>query len=101
MAATNKPMSKSQILAHFSDKFGITRKQAGEVLNEVVELAISQTKKVGVFVLPGLGKLSKVKRKARMGRNPMTGEAIKIPAKTVAKMSLAKACKEAIVGAKK
>jgi len=101
MAAANKPMTKSQVVAHFSEKFGVTKKQAAEILSEVVELAISQTKKVGCFVLPGLGKLSKVKRKARMGRNPATGEPIKIPAKTVAKMGLAKACKEAIVGPKK
>jgi len=101
MAAANKPMTKSQVVAHFSEKFSLTKKQAAEILNEVVELAIGQTKKVGAFVLPGLGKVSKVKRKARMGRNPMTGEAIKIPAKTVAKMSLTKSCKEAIVGAKK
>ena len=101
MAAANKPMTKSQIVNHFSDKFEFTRKQAADVVNEFSELAIAQTKKVGAFTMPGVGKLSKVKRKARVGRNPATGEPIKIPAKTVVKMSLAKACKESIVPPKK
>ena len=101
MAAASKPMTKSKIVAHFADKFDLTKKQAAEILNEVSELAVKETKKTGSFTLPGIGKLSKVKRKARMGRNPATGEPIKIPAKTVVKMSLAKACKESIVPPKK
>jgi len=101
MTAASKPMTKSQIVAHFSEKFQLTKKQASEILNEIAELAVAQTKKTGSFTLPGIGKLSKVKRKARMGRNPATGEPIKIPAKTVVKMGLAKACKEAIVPPKK
>ena len=101
MAKANKPMTKTQIVAHFAEKFGLTKKQANELLAEVAVLAVAQTKKVGSFTLPGIGKLSKVKRKARMGRNPATGEPIKIPAKTVVKMSLAKACKESIVPPKK
>jgi len=101
MAAASKPMTKSQIIAHFAEKFELTKKQAAEVLNEYSDLAIAQTKKVGAFTMPGVGKLSKVKRKARMGRNPATGETIKIPAKTVVKMSLAQACQESIVGPKK
>lgn len=96
-----KPMTKTQVVAHFSDKFGLTKKQAAEILNEVAELAVAQTKKTGVFVLPGIGKLKKVKRKARTGRNPATGEPIKIPAKTVVKMTLSKACKDAVVPSKK
>ncbi len=101
MATAKKPMTKAQIVAHFADKFGLTKKQAGEIVNEFATLAIAQTKKCGSFVLPGIGKMTKVKRKARMGRNPATGEAIKIPAKTVVKMRLAKACTEAVLGAKK
>ena len=64
-------------------------------------LAPSETKKAGSFTLPGIGKLVLVKRKARMGRNPATGEPIKIPAKTVVRMRVAKAGKEAIVPGKK
>ena len=62
---------------------------------------MSETKKTGSFTLPGIGKLILVKRKARMGRNPATGATIKIPAKTVVKMRIAKAAKEAIVPGKK
>jgi DNA-binding protein HU-beta len=64
-------------------------------------LAITETKKIGSFILPGIGKLVLSKRKARVGRNPATGEEIEIPARTVVKMRIAKACKEAIVPAKK
>jgi DNA-binding protein HU-beta len=98
MATGKKAMTKSQIIGHFAEKFDLTRKQAGEILNELGELAVAQTKKNGSFVLPGIGKMTKVKRKARMGRNPATGEPIKIPAKTVVKMRLAKACSDAVLG---
>ena len=96
-----KPMTKSQTVSHFAGKFEISKKMASEVIDEVAALAISETKKTGSFTLPGIGKLVLAKRKARMGRNPATGEAIKIPAKTVVKMRVAKAAKEAIVPARK
>ena len=95
-----KPMTKSQIVGYFAKKFEVSKKAASAMLEEVAALAIAETKKGGAFVIPGIGKLVKVNRKARMGRNPATGEAIKIPAKTVVKMRVAKACKEAIVGKK-
>jgi DNA-binding protein HU-beta len=93
-----KPMTKSQIVGYFAKKFEVSKKAAAAMIEEVAALAVAETKKSGAFVLPGIGKLVKVNRKARMGRNPATGEAIKIPAKTVVKMRVAKACKEAIVG---
>jgi DNA-binding protein HU-beta len=93
-----KPMTKSQIVGYFAKKFEVSKKAAAAMIDEVAALAVAETKKSGAFVLPGVGKLVKVNRKARMGRNPATGEAIKIPAKTVVKMRVAKACKEAIVG---
>lgn len=62
--------------------------------------AIAQVKKNGLFVIPGIGRLVRVDRKARMGRNPATGESIKIPAKKVVKFRVAKANKEAIVPSK-
>ena len=65
-------------------------------LEHLAEVAVKETRKTGVFVLPGLGRLKKVQRKARMGRNPQTGEPIKIPAKTTAKFYLAKAVKDSI-----
>jgi len=96
-----KLMTKSQLAAHFADKFSISKKQANEVLDEFASVAVAQTKKSGAFTLPGVGKLVKAHRKARMGRNPATGAAIKIPAKTVVKFRVAKACKDAIVPPKK
>ena len=96
-----KPLTKSQIAAHFAVKFDISKKTAAAFVEEVAALAISETKKSGVFTLPGIGKLVLVRRKARKGFNPATGEQINIPAKTVVKMRVAKACKEAIVPPKK
>lgn len=101
MAAAKKPMTKSQIVAYFADKFEMPKKKAAEIIEEVAVLAVKETKAIGSFTLPGIGKLSKVKRKARKGRNPQTGAEIKIPAKTVVKLRLAKACQEAIVPPKK
>jgi DNA-binding protein HU-beta len=96
-----KPMTKSQIVTHFAEKFELTKKTSAMIIEEVAGLAIPETKKTGSFTVPGIGKLILVKRKARMGRNPATGKAIKIPAKTVIKMRIAKAAKEAIVSKKK
>ena len=94
-------MTKAQIVSHFAGKFELSKKTASAVIDEIAALAVSETKKTGSFTLPGIGKLVLVKRKARMGRNPATGEAIKIPAKTVVKMRIAKAAKEAIIPTKK
>lgn len=90
-------MTKSRIISHLAEKVETTKKQVTELLEELVSLAIKETKNNGQFVVPGIGKLVKANRKARTGRNPQTGEAIKIPAKTVVKFRVAKACKEAIV----
>jgi DNA-binding protein HU-beta len=96
-----KPMTKAQIGSHFAGKFEVSKKTASGIIDEVAALAVSETKKAGSFTLPGIGKLVLVKRKARMGRNPATGATIKIPAKTVVKMRVAKAAKDAIVPGKK
>ena len=76
-----KLMTKSQLTAHIAEKFSLSKKAANEVLDEIANVAVTQTKKAGAFTLPGLGKLVKAHRKARMGRNPMTGAAIKINGK--------------------
>lgn len=94
---TKKTMTKAQTVGYFAKKFEISKKIAAEMIDEMAALAISETKKTGAFVIPGIGKSVLSKRKARMGRNPATGEAIKIPAKTVVKIRIAKAFKEAIV----
>lgn len=99
--AAAKLMTKSQLAAHIADKFGMSKKAANEVLDEIASVAVTQTKKAGAFTLPGIGKLVKAHRKARKGRNPATGAEIKIPAKTVVKFRVAKACKDSIVPPKK
>lgn len=96
----SKKMTKSRIIAHLADKTKITKRVASDFLDELLALAVRETKTNGQFVVPGFGKLVKAHRNARMGRNPMTGEAIKIPAKTVVKFRVAKACKTAIVPAR-
>jgi DNA-binding protein HU-beta len=91
-----KPLSKSQTAATLAEKIGITKKQAVLTLDTLAEMAYKNAK--NSFTFPGIGKLVLVNRKARMGRNPKTGEAIKIPAKKVVKFRVAKAAKDAILG---
>ena len=93
-----KALSKSQIAATISEKVGLTKKQAVESLEALVELAYKNAK--NSFTIPGLGKIVLVNRKARMGRNPATGATIKIAAKRVVKFRVAKAAKDAILGKK-
>jgi DNA-binding protein HU-beta len=90
-------MTKSETLQALADTLGKTRKEVSEMLEALVNLAYQETKKSGEFTLPGLGKLVKKRREARMGRNPATGASISIPAKTVVKFRLAKAAKDAIL----
>lgn len=91
-----KSMTKSQIADHIAGKAGITKKAAAQLLDDIAALAYKEAK--NVFTLPGIGKLVLANRKARMGRNPQTGEPIKIPAKRVVKFRVAKAAKDAILG---
>ena len=93
-----KAMSKSQVAAHIASKFDLKKKQAVGILEELANLSYREAK--NSFTLPGIGKLVLVDRKARIGRNPATGEQIQIPAKTVLKFRVAKAAKEAVLGAK-
>ena len=90
-------MTKSETLQALADKLGVTRKQVSEMMDALVNLAYSETKKSGEFTIPGLGKLQKKHRAARMGRNPATGEQIQIAAKTVVKFRVAKAAKDSIL----
>ena len=96
--AKSKSLSKSAVASTLADKTDLTKKQAVLFLEELACLAYKEAK--NSFTLPGLGKLVLVNRKARMGRNPATGETIKIPAKKVVKFRVAKACKDAILGTK-
>jgi len=91
-----KGMTKSQVADHLAEKVGMTKKMASQFLEELANLAYKQAK--NVFTLPGIGKLRLAHRKARMGRNPRTGEPIQIKAKTVVKFRIAKVAKDAILG---
>ena len=90
-------MTKSQLMAALAEKTGLAKKDVVALFDTVAEMAYSQVKSNGEFVLPGFGKMVKVNRKAREGRNPATGATITIPAKTVVKFRLAKAAKEAVL----
>ena len=92
-----KPMTKAQIVTALSEKLDISKKDVNNFLDTLNDLAYKETKKNGAFTLPGMGKLVLVKRKARKGRNPATGEEIQIKAKTVVKFRVAKACKDSII----
>ena len=94
---TMAKMTKSELLTRLADSTGVSKKDVGKLLDELASLAYKEVKKGGEFVVPGFGKMVKVNRKARMGRNPATGEQIKIPAKTVVKFRLAKAAKDAVL----
>ena len=87
-----KQMTKAQIAGYIASKFELTKKTSVAILEELASLAAKQAR--NGFTFPGVGKLVVVKRKARMGRNPQTGEAIKIPAKTVLKFRISKSMKE-------
>jgi DNA-binding protein HU-beta len=93
-----KMMTKTQVTGHLAQKTGLSKKQITEVFEETLSLATKEAK--NGFVLPGFGKLVLANRKARMGRNPQTGEPIKIPAKRVCKFRLAKSLKDTVLGKK-
>jgi DNA-binding protein HU-beta len=94
----SKALSKSQLAAAIAEKAAISKKQAVEILDHIAELSYKHAK--DTFTLPGIGKLVLRNRAARLGRNPKTGETIQIPAKRVVKFRVAKAAKDAILGAK-
>lgn len=96
-----KPMTKTQIVAHFAETMQIPKKESARYFEALADLAVKETKKSGQFVIPGIGKLVKSVRNARKGRNPQTGEEIQIPKKTVVKFRVAKACKDSVVPPKK
>src|SRR5437667_4741681 len=99
MAATK--MTQTQLVRTIAEKSEVNNKVAKAMLEHLAATAIGEVKKNGMFVLPGIGRLVRVDRKARMGRNPATGEAIKIAAKKVVKFRVAKSAKDAIVPPKK
>jgi DNA-binding protein HU-beta len=96
-----KGMTKTQLIRAMAEKMEVTSKQAQNFFVILADTAVKETKKNGEFTIPGIGKLVKAERKARVGRNPQTGEAIKIKAKTVVKFRVAKVAKDTIAPPKK
>jgi DNA-binding protein HU-beta len=94
-------LTKTALIRVLAEKLELTNKQVAAFLDTLAETAVKETKKNGLFVIPGIGRLVKAQRKARMGRNPQTGAAIPIKAKTVVKFRVAKAAKDAIAPVKK
>ena len=93
-------MTQTQIVQTLAESCEISKKVAKNLLDSLAQTAVAEVKKNGLFVIPGIGRLVRVERKARMGRNPATGAAIKIAAKKVVKFRIAKAAKDAIVPTK-
>lgn len=93
-------MTQTQLVGTLADSCDLSKKIAKQFLENLAATALKEVKKNGAFVVPGLGKLVRVDRKARIGRNPATGETINIPAKRVVKFRVAKAVKDAVVGPK-
>ncbi len=95
--SNGKPMSKSQLSGHIAERAGITKKNAGENLDLLAQTAYTEARSKGEFTVPGLGKFVAGIRRARMGRNPATGETIHIPEKKVVKFRIAKSAKDNMV----
>ena len=90
-------LTKSQLLNVLAEKTGMSKKEVTEFMDTFAELAYSEVRESGEFIIPGIGKLVKKDRPARMGRNPATGESIQIAAKTVVKFRVAKAAKDSVL----
>ncbi len=97
MADKATAMTKNELVSALAEKTGLTKKDAKAALEVLAQIAYKEVKKNKKFTLPGFGILKVSKRKARMGRNPATGESIKIPARNVLKFSVSKACKDAVL----
>ena len=93
-------MTQTQLLRHLAESCQQSNKVVRQFVETLAETAQKETKQKGLFILPGIGRLVKAKRKARMGRNPATGAAIKIAAKTVVKFRVAKAAQDSIAASK-
>jgi DNA-binding protein HU-beta len=95
-----KGLTKTALIRTIAEQMELPNKQVATFFDVMAQTAVKETKKNGEFTIPGIGKLVKAERKARTGRNPQTGEAIKIKAKTVVKFRVAKAAKDAIAPVK-
>jgi DNA-binding protein HU-beta len=96
-----KQMTKAATVGYLAEQTELSKKQVAGFMDELQALAVKEAKKSGAFVIPGIGKVVLSNRKARMGRNPQTGEPIKIAAKRVVRIRAVKVLKDAILGGKK
>ena len=96
-----KQLTKAQTVTYLAEKTELSKKQVVSFMEELLKLAVKEAKKNGAFVIPGVGKVVLSNRKARMGRNPQTGEPIKIAAKRVVRIRAVKVLKDSILGGKK
>jgi DNA-binding protein HU-beta len=99
--AAKTQLTKAQSVAILAEKTELSKKQVTSFMEELLKLAVKEAKKSGAFVIPGIGKVVLSNRKARMGRNPQTGEPIKIAAKRVVRIRAVKVLKDSILGVKK
>jgi DNA-binding protein HU-beta len=99
--AAKTQLTKAQSVAYLAEKTELSKKQVAGFMDELQALAVKEAKKSGAFVIPGIGKVVLSNRKARMGRNPQTGEPIKIAAKRVVRIRAVKVLKDSILGVKK
>ncbi|MFA6131407.1 MAG: HU family DNA-binding protein [Patescibacteria group bacterium] len=93
----SKRLTKSQLMAAMAENWGVSKKDAGDMYDKLVDLIYKEVARAGEIMLPGLGKMAKKHRNAREGRNPLTGASIHIPAKTVLKFAVNKAAKDALL----
>jgi nucleoid DNA-binding protein len=93
-------MTKSQLVQRLAEAAELNKKQADAVLQKLVDVTVGSVRKGDPVKIPGLGTFRKVQTKARMGRNPQTGEQIKIPARKKVRFSVAKIFREAVLGKK-
>ena len=93
----HKPLTKAQLMTHLANATGVPKRDVVAIFDELTSVAYREAKKEKGFTIPGVGKLIVVRRKARMGRNPQTGEPIKIPARRALKFRIAKAAKDAVL----
>lgn len=98
MPSTGKPLTKVEIISALAKTTGFTKKDVGTILDALAKLAYVEVKKNKKFTIPGIAIMKIVKRKAKVGRNPATGEQINIPARNVIKVTVAKPCKDAVLG---
>lgn len=98
MASKAAPMNKAELISAISKQMAVSKKEAGGFIQALNDIACSEIKKKNCFVIPGLARISKVHRRARTGRNPSSGEKIKIKARTALKFKPAKALQDATMG---